>query len=383
MATSSLGIDRAPLIDKGVLSQGVIAVRKQNVMKIFSADGQLVVQGSFESPVGILGFSPEGHHLFYERYDSLARRSQLRIIDFSAGTDEAVFLSPMEHFSPAEIAFHPTLPYAYVVMVSNDDMRMFHARWDNGRAEGFANITPRHPIAAACSGFAYLGFTADGKKIFFDTCLPEAMTHEELPEEFRPKPPEVTRGDQILYMDPEGQQVSTVSLGLPGFVCAWPLPSPTDNVIAVDCWRYPGGTEHNVYLSRLEDGMSSSVERLTDLEPGERMMPLLWSMDGHYLVGWDGRSCSTVIYLLDVDTRELKRVRPPEGWSFVGPSRWQWVSGPGYQLYALMVPECMDTALRPGRLIKIDLLTGKNQRVFSEEVEEVWVKTTSPNRRIR
>lgn len=67
MVTSTLGVDKAPRIDEEVLSRGIIAVRQQGMVKIFSAKGELLAQGSFAdptSPLNILGFSPEGEHRF-------------------------------------------------------------------------------------------------------------------------------------------------------------------------------------------------------------------------------------------------------------------------------------------------------------------------------
>lgn len=259
---------------------------------------------------------------------------------------------------------------------------------DQNSSIGILGFSPEgdrlfYSSGGGCGGLlTYLAFTADGSRIFFDTCLPEAITHQALPEAIRSKSPEVKRGDQVLYMDPDGRQVGTLSLGLPGFACASPAPSPTENVVAVDCWGYPEGTGHNVYMVRLDGGMTTAVERVTDLKPGERMMPFLWSADGRYLVGWDGEQRSSVIYVLDVRTRELKRVRPVEGRAFL-PVEWQWDHGPGYRLYTLMLPSHEETVLQPGHLVRVDLLSGEIEQVLPDELHNAWVRLTSPNRRIR
>lgn len=385
MPTGTLGVDRAPRIDKEVLSQGIVVTQKHNRIRIFADDGRLVVRGSVEgsnSPVSILGLSPEGDRLFYVSGDSIPGRPQLRIIDFGRGTDEAAF--SLEDYAAIEVMFHPTKPLIYVVFDTRPGVpfKLYRASWLNGRAEGFTDITRQHPILAGCGGgFSYLAFTADGSRIFFDTCFPEAKTHKGLPEAIRPEPPEVNRDDQVLYMDPDGQ-VRTLSMGLPGFACASPAPSPTENVVAVDCWRYPERTERNVYLVRLEDGTNPSVERMTDLAPGEQMRPRLWSTDGRYLVGWDRQQPSAVIYVLDVRSREVKRVRPSKGWLFV-PTEWQWDPGPGYRLYALEVPNSHEPVGQPRRLVRVDLLSGEIEQVLPDEIHRAWVRLTSPNRRIR
>lgn len=384
MAASVLGVDKAPLIDKAVLSRGIFAVRQKDRIKIFGLDGQLRAQGSFASPtspVEILGFSPEGDHLFYGmwRYPTDPGGSPLRIIDFSRGTDEAVF-SAGDGYSPVEVMFHPKLPLIYVVFQGpGDASKVYRAGWAGGRLEGFTDVTPRHPILAFCGSLRYLAITADGSRVFFDTCSPEAYTYEELPEAYRPKPPTVKKGDQLLYMDPDGRQVNTVSLGLPGFICSNPLPSPVEDVVAVECRRFPGDTDRGVYLVRFAGGRDPLVEQVAALAPGERMWPRLWSADGRYVVGFD--ESSPEIPVLDVRTQELKKLRPPQGWKFA--TELQWETGTGYHLYALMSPEGKSSLDRPRRrLVRVDVVSGGTEQVLPDDIDYAWTRTTAPQQRL-
>lgn len=364
-----------PVFPEAVLADGLIAARMENRLTFYDRSGRQLAEAAIQQrlgePVEVLGFAPGGDRFFYTQDamvsgtpDADPTLPKLRALDFRKGSDEVV-LSVPNHI-PLELAFNPTGPGMLVNLLSGEGSPS--KLWkDDG--EGFREVRPQHPVIQAGALFGDFSFNPDGTRVFFGASYYVGTGGP------------VRKGDEVFAMAPDGRDVRTISLGMPGFLCGKPLHSPVEAELAVTCWRLgERPATANLYLVTL-DGEENvlAVKQLTDLGKGGMAYPVLWSGDGRHLVANNWRGCDRDIFFIDVETGAVKNVTADKETRYG--SRLHWAAGArngagngaGKMIHVVRTMYCNpgDRSVF-GELVKLDLATGEEDVVLSG-VEQVWV----------